>query len=75
LRCDGLVEVWYELATIEVWGMNGTHYPIQTWPHEHQILGMDEPQTDLSPVVQRGGVANSPTRFIADVLFQPQTLP
>ncbi len=75
LRCDGLVEVCYELAAIEVWGMNGTHYPIQTWPAEHQDLGMDDPQTELSPVVQRGGVANSPTRFIADVLFQPQTLP
>jgi hypothetical protein len=75
LRCDGLVEVCYELAALEVWGRNGTHYLIQNWTDEHQNLGMDDPQTELSPVVQRGAVANSPTRFVADVLFQPQTLP
>jgi hypothetical protein len=75
VRCDGLVEVCYELANLEVWGQNGTHYQIQTWPDEHQNLGMNNPQVELSPIVQRGGVANSPTRFVADVLFQPQTLP
>ncbi|MEI9478006.1 MAG: hypothetical protein WCO26_15710, partial [Deltaproteobacteria bacterium] len=75
LRCDGLVEVCYELAGFEVWGKNGAHYPIQTWPEEHQNLGMGNPQVELSPIVQRGGVANSPTRFVAEILFQPQNLP
>jgi len=77
LRCDGLVEVCYELAGPEVWGRNATHYPIQTWPDEHNdIVGAPtHPQTRLCPVVQRGGVPNSPTRFIETVLFEPQTLP
>jgi hypothetical protein len=75
LRCDGLVEVCYELAGIEVWGQNATHYLIQNFADEHDNLGMANPQTHVSPIVQRGGVANSPTRFISTVLFQPQTLP
>ena len=75
LRCDGLVEVCYELADCEVWGRTGTHYLIQDFTEEHNYLGMDDPQTQLCPIVQRGGVTNSPTRFIPTVLFQPQSLP
>jgi hypothetical protein len=75
LRCDGLVEVCYELAGAEVWGRNGANYPIQNWTAEHNELGMNQPQTELSPVVQRGGVPNSPTRLILAVRFEPQTLP
>ncbi|MDI6809956.1 MAG: hypothetical protein QME66_13470 [Candidatus Eisenbacteria bacterium] len=75
MRCDGLVEACYELAGQDVWGRNGTHYPIQNWLSEHDNLGKDEPQTELSPIVQRGGVTNSPTRFVQTVLFQPGTLP
>lgn len=77
LRCDGLVEVCYEIGGLDVWGRNGTHYPIQTWTDEHGDIAFAPtyPQTKLCPVVQRGGVPNSPTRFIAAVLFQPQSLP
>ncbi len=75
LRCDGLVEVCYELANVEVWGRNGAHYLIQNFAEEHNDFGMDEPQTELCPIIQRGGVANSPTHFVSTVLFQPQTLP
>ena len=75
LRCDGLVEVCYELANVEVWGRNGAHYLIQDFAAEHNDFGMSDPQTLLSPIVQRGGVTNSPTRFVSTVLFQPQTLP
>ena len=75
LRCDGLVEVCYELANVEVWGRNGAHYLIQNFAEEHNDFGMNEPQTELCPIVQRGGVTNSPTHFISATLFQPQTLP
>jgi len=78
LRCDGVVEVCYELAGAEVWGRNGTNYLIQNWTAEHNDLSMNEPQTELSPVVQRGGVPNSPTKLIRlgeRVLFEPQNLP
>ena len=71
VRCDGLVEVCYELADLEVWGRNGTHYPINPWLEEHDNLGMDEPQIELSPIVQRGGIPNSPTKFIATPPFEP----
>lgn len=75
LRCDGLVEVCYELANVEVWGRNGANYLIQNFAAEHNDFGMDDPQTELCPIVQRGGVANSPTHFISTVLFQPASLP
>jgi len=43
LRCDGVVEVSYELSGKDVWGMNGTHYPIQDYTGEHNNLGKDNP--------------------------------
>ena len=49
LRCDGLVEVCYELVNVEVWGANSTHY-LLNFAAEHNDLGMNEPQTELSPV-------------------------
>ena len=71
LRCDGLVEVCYENAFLDVWGKNGTHYRIQDYPGEHNDLGKDQPQTELSPVVQRGGVSGGPTKFKSKDLYQP----
>ncbi len=71
LRCDGLVEVCYENAFLNVWGKNGTHYRIQYYPSEHNNLGKDQPQVELSPIVQRGGVSGSPTKFKSKYLYQP----
>jgi hypothetical protein len=76
LRCDGVVEVCYELAGVEVWGKNGVHYPIQNWPDEHNVFGMTDAQTELSPIVQQGGVGViNPTRMRVATRFEPQNLP
>ena len=74
LRCDGLVEVVYELAGVQVWGKNGAHYPIQTWPAEHNQIGTAPAADRLSPICQRGGVAGSPTRFASQPLVEPTTM-
>ena len=71
LRCDGLIEVCYELAQVEVWGKNGTNYLIQNNILEHNNLGKADPQIELSPIVQRGGVPNSPTRMKLKSLYTP----
>jgi hypothetical protein len=74
LRCDGLVEVIYELAGVQVWGRNGSNYPIQDWPLEHSgWLAWIAPD-HLTPIVQRGGIVGSPTRFVAQPLVEPQTM-
>ncbi|CAN2044508.1 hypothetical protein GMMP1_130039 [Candidatus Magnetomoraceae bacterium gMMP-1] len=57
LRCDGFVEVCYELNNIEVWGKNQQHYLIQNYAREHNNAPNLEPDpnTEVCPVVQRGG--------------------
>jgi hypothetical protein len=74
LRCDGLVEVVYELAGVQVWGRNGMNYPIQTYPAEHNSIGMTLDPDRLSPIVQRGGVTGSPTHFEPQPLVEPSTM-
>jgi len=74
LRCDGLVEVCYELAGVEVWGRYAINYPIQTYLAEHNNLGRWDPLTEFSPVIQRG--PNEVTRFV-DIqhAYEPHNLP
>lgn len=72
LRCDGVVEVSYELSGRDVWGKNSTHYPIQNYPGEHNNLDKDNPQTELSPIVQRGGVSGSPTKLSTKERYEPK---
>ena len=71
LRCDGVVEISYELSGKDVWGKNGTHYPIQDYTGEHNNLGKDNPQIELSPIVQRGGVSGSPTKLKSEERYEP----
>lgn len=66
LRCDGLVEVSYELANQKVWGKNGTHYLIQDYPSEHNNFG-NNAMTEFSPVTQH---TSPPSRFVAIELFK-----
>ncbi len=66
LRCDGLVEVCYELTGEEVWGKNATNYPIQNHPNEHNNFGRNS--HELSPFTQR---ASTSSRFVTAVLYEP----
>ena len=71
VRCDGMVEVCYELNGIEVWGRNREqgHYLIQDYPNEHNnppeylTLERPEPDTEVCPVVQRGGPGRPYTKL------------
>jgi hypothetical protein len=71
VRCDGMVEVCYELSGIEVWAKNqrAGHYFIQDYPAEHNdmpdLLSAPEPDTEVCPVVQRGGPGIKYTRLRA----------
>jgi len=67
LRCDGLVEVSYELANQKVWGKNKTHYLIQNHPSEHNDFG-NNAMTELSQITQH---TSPSSKFIACKLFQP----
>ena len=59
LRCDGLVEVAYEMNEIDVWGKNQTNYSIVDYTDEHNNApspGFEpDPNVEVCPVVQRGG--------------------
>jgi len=61
VRCDGFVEVCYELSNVEVWGKNQEegHYLIQNYPKDHNNMpdmwSQPEPNVEVAPVVQRGG--------------------
>ena len=73
IRCDGLVEVCYELSGLGVWGKDQieSNYLIQdgenadshnnapNWPTE------PNPATEICPVVQRGGYGQEYTKLIA----------
>lgn len=70
LRCDGLVEIVYEMNGIDVWGKNQDHYSIVDYPDEHNFVPYSvldigcgagdtcpepDPNIEVLPVVQRGG--------------------
>ena len=68
IRCDGLVELAYELNGVEVWGKNQQHYLIQEYYEEHgneypDLLSPPEPNTEVCPVVQRGGAGRIYTKL------------
>lgn len=74
LRCDGLVEVVYELAGVQVWGRDWMNYPIQAYPEEHNTIGLWPDPDRLSPICQRGGIVDSPSRFASQPLVEPTTM-
>ena len=61
IRCDGLVEVAYELNSVKVWGKNrqSANYLIQDYPSEHNnapnFPADPDPDAEVCPSVQRGG--------------------
>ncbi len=67
IRCDGIVEYCYEYYGIPVWAMNQdiSHYDISSpsFVNEHNNLGANQPDVELSPKVQRGGSGHQYTFF------------
>jgi len=66
MRCDGLVEYCYEYNGHNVWGKNGQNYDISVKAncvlHNDFYTGpLDNPDTCLAPVVQRGGAGGTST--------------
>ena len=74
IRCDGVIEVCYGLAGVSVWGAISTHYPVDTYLMEHQLLyGVDtsDPQLGLSPYMQAAG----PCTRMTECSFYEPTIP
>jgi len=68
LRCDGLVEVCYEVgAGLEVWGKDRTNYFIHQHLEEHNNspIVVPNPETMVCPVVQRGAFGITYTKLRA----------
>ena len=67
IRCDGVVEYCYEFIGLRVWAQfqDPIHYDISDpdYVEEHNDLGADEPDEELSPKVQRGGCGHQYTFF------------
>lgn len=67
IRCDGLVEVCYEIAArLPVWGRNGENQFINEHLKDHNYipeLDVPNPATEVVPVVQRGAYNTESVKF------------
>ena len=89
LRCDGFVEVVYEMNGVDVWGKGQTHYSIVDYPGEHNDSPFvdracclkltcsciePDPNIHVVPVVQRGGYGLIYTKLRASVPEPPDIM-
>ena len=82
IRCDGLVEVAYELNSVKVWGKDQqeSHYLIQNYPKEHNNIpefvwpfwfSTPDPDYEVTPSVQRGGYGLTKTKLRPSEIVRP----
>lgn len=82
IRCDGLVEVAYELNSVKVWAKDQqeSHYLIQNYPEEHNHIpdflpfvyyDDPDPNYEVTPSVQRGGYGLTYTKLRPSEIVLP----
>jgi len=82
IRCDGLVEVAYEVNLVKVWGKDQqeSHYLIQNYPVEHNNIpeflpgvyySTPDPDYEVTPSVQRGGYGWTYTKLRPSEIVRP----
>ncbi|HDL64102.1 MAG TPA: hypothetical protein ENH12_01790, partial [Proteobacteria bacterium] len=82
IRCDGFVECCYEMNGVDIWGKDQTHYSIVDYPEEHNDMPdfvnndhppemMEDPDWEVSPKAQRGGLGEQYTKLRLSIADNP----